>query len=321
MPGITGMGNTFNLPNFVGELFELTPSDTPLLSAIGGLTGGKSVNATEFQWQTYDLREAGQNTKLEGAVAPTAESRVRSNASNILQIHQESIDISYTKQAAVGQYAGLNVNGANPVLDEMSFQTQAMIKQIARDVEYSFIRGEYAKPTTNATARKTRGILEAITTNVITNATDAQLTEKMLLDLMQKVWDSGGIRESETATVIVNSTLKRALSKIFVTDKNYQESTRNVGGVNLQTIETDFGSLNIMLNRHMPVKEIAVVSMEQLSPVFMAIPNKGHFFLEELAKTGANTKYQIYGEIGLEYGSEISHGKITGVIPSPVTGG
>jgi hypothetical protein len=33
-------GTTFNLPNFVGELFELTPADTPFLSAIGGLTGG-----------------------------------------------------------------------------------------------------------------------------------------------------------------------------------------------------------------------------------------------------------------------------------------
>lgn len=168
MPGITGIGTTYNLPNFVGELFQTTPSDTPFLSAIGGLTGGKSTSATEFQWQTYDLRDAGQNAKTEGASAPNAEARVRSNASNILQIHQESIDVSYTKQAAVGNFSGLNIPGRNPVLDELGWQTNVKLKQIARDVEYSFIRGAYHKPADNTTARKTRGILEAITTNIIT---------------------------------------------------------------------------------------------------------------------------------------------------------
>jgi len=311
MPGITGMGTTFNLPNFVGELFELTPADTPFLSAIGGLTGGEQTTATEFQWQTYDLRDADQNVKLEGAEAPPGEARVRSAASNIVQIHQEAVDISYTKQAAVGNLSGLNIPGSNPVQDELSWQITQMLKQIARDVEYSFIRGTYHKPADNTTARKTRGILEAIVTNVIANAEPTVLTEDMVLDLMQAVWDNGGIKESETATLMTNSTLKRALSKIFITDKNYNEETRNVGGVNLQTIETDFGRINIMLNRNMPADQLALVSMEMCAPVFMLIPGKGHMFAEELAKVGANTKYQIYGEIGLKYGNEIAHGKIT----------
>lgn len=313
MSGITGMGTTFNLPNFVGELFELTPSDTPFLSAIGGLTGGEQTTATEFQWQTYDLRDAAQNTRVEGATAPGGESRVRVAASNIVQIHQEAVDISYTKQAAVGNLSGLNIPGGNPVQDELNWQITVMLKQIARDVEYSFIRGTYHKPSDNTTARKTRGILAAITTNVITNAEPADLTEKMVLDLMQKVWDNGGIKESETATLMVNSSLKRALSKIFITDKSYGEQTRNVGGINLQTIETDFGRVNVMLNRNMPADQLVVVSMEACAPVFLLIPGKGHMFVEELAKVGANTNYQIYGEIGLKYGNEITHGKITNV--------
>lgn len=315
MPGITGMGTTYNLPNFVGELFLTTPSDTPFLSAIGGLTGGKSTKAIEFQWQTYDLRASNQNTKTEGANAPAAEARVRVSANNLVEIHQEAIDVSYTKQAATGQYAGLNISGDNPVKDELAFQTNVMLKQIARDVEYSFIRGEYHKPSDNTTARKTRGLLEAITTNVIDNTAPEELTETMILDLMQKVWDNGGIKESETATLMTNSALKRALSKIFITDKNYREQTRIVGGVNLQTIETDFGKVNIMLNRNMPVDELAVISLEMCSPVFLEIPEKGHMFVEPLAQIGASSRYQIYGEIGLEYGNQIAHGKITNVIP------
>src|SRR6185312_9133227 len=104
MAGITGMGTTYNLPNYVGELFAASPEETPLLSAIGGLTGGESVGATEFGWQGYDLRDAEDNRqRKEGADAPTAEERVRYNASNVLEIHQEAVDISYTKQGATKQ--------------------------------------------------------------------------------------------------------------------------------------------------------------------------------------------------------------------------
>lgn len=322
MAGITGQGTTFNLPNYVGELFAVTPTDTPFLSAIGGLTGGERATSTLFQWQGYDLRAADDSRqRVEGANAPTAEERVRFNVDNVVEIHQEALEVSYTKLAATGQYnstgsahpGSAGIDGSNPVTDELDWQTQQHLIQIARDIEKSFITGTFANPATNATARKTRGILEAITTNVITNGTAAALTEAMVLDLLQDVWESGGIQVSETATIMVNAWQKRTLTKIFVTDKNYQESTRNVGGVNLQTVETDFGMLNIMLNRYMPVDQLAVVSLDQCAPVFLDIPGKGFLFTEPLAKVGSAERFQIYGEIGLKYGNEKAHGKITGL--------
>ncbi|MFD4264141.1 DUF5309 family protein, partial [Streptomyces sp. NPDC058534] len=92
---------------------------------------------------------------------------------------------------------------------------------------------------------------------------------------------------------------------------NYREESRTVGGVRVQTIETDFGTLNLMLNRHMPADDLAVVSLEQCMPVFQEIPGKGHFFAEPLARTGAKDRTQLYGEVGLNYGNERTHGKIT----------
>ena len=38
-------------------------------------------------------------------------------------------------------------------------------------------------------------------------------------------------------------------------------------------------------------------------------------FEEELAKTGASDKSQIYGEIGLEYGNQAAHGVLRGLLP------
>lgn len=315
MAGISGLGTTYNLPNFVGELFGVSPEDTPFLSAIGGLTGGVSETATIFSWSSYDLRDAADDRqRLEGADAPAADSRVRVSGSNVLEIHQEQVAVSYTKQAAVGQVSSTTVLGSQAVQDELSWQLTQAFKAKARDVEKTFISGTYNLPTDNLAARKTRGLLPAISTNVETNATAAALTEAMVLDLMQKVWTNGGIQESETRTVIVNAKQKRALTKIFVKDAGYKEDTRNVGGVALQTFETDFGKCNIMLNRYMPVDQLAVVSLEECAPHFLEIPGKGHFFAEPLAKTGAADKVQLYGEIGLGYGNERKHGKITGLL-------
>ena len=316
MPGITGLGTTFNLPNYVGELFSVSTEDTPFLSAIGGLTGGVSVNSVLFTWSTYDLRDAEDDRqRLEGADAPTAEGRARQAAYNVLEIHQEQVAVSYTKQAATNQFgspATQFVSGSNAVTDELGWQLTQEFKQIARDVEKSFISGTYAFPANNSSPRKTRGLLEAIDTNEVA-AGGAALASDDVLDLMQLVWENGGIQESETRTIMVGASVKRQLTELFVSDKGYQESTRNVGGVNLQTIETDFGRTNLMLNRYVPNDTLIVVSLEECAPRFLEIPGKGHFFAEPLAKTGSSEKVQIYGEIGLSYGNELKHGKITGI--------
>ena len=326
MPGITGQGNTYNLPNYVGELFAASREDTPLLSAIGGLTGGRSTTATLFEWQGYDLRDPDANRqRLEGADAPAGEERVRFHANNVVEIHQESVEISYTKQGATGNRSTdgmptVSVGGTVIPADELGWQITQQLKQISRDVEASFITGTYRNPTDNTTPRKTRGLIEAITTNSrSTEHTAAQLTADDVLDLAQLAWDNGGIRETETRTIVVNSTLKRALTRAFVTDRNYREETRNVGGVNLQTIETDFGRFNIMLDPYVPKDKLLVLSLEELAPRFLEIPGKGHFFAEPLAKTGAADKVQLYGEIGLEYGNEKAHAILTVGANTPST--
>lgn len=324
MAGITGQGDTFDLPNYTGELFCLTPQDTPFLSSIGGLTGGIDANGTiSHSWQTYDLRSASSTRqRLEGADAPTAEARVRANVFNILEIHQEALELSYTKLAAINQLDGSgrahpnggSLNGSNPVTNELDWQLKQHIIQKARDIEYTFINGTFNEPSDNSTARRTRGLLEATATNVVdlndANISTTGVLKDAVLDLMQEVWENGGIQIEETRTLMCNASVKRELTREFVTAAGYAEGSRNVGGVNVTTIETDFGKVNIMLNRHMPTDTLSVVSLEDCAPVFLPIPGKGHFFVEPLAKAGAAEKVQLYGEIGLKYGDETKHGKI-----------
>ena len=317
MATITGIATTYNCPNYVGELFAASPEDTPFLSAIGGLTGGESVGATTITWEGYDLRDADDSRqRTEGADATALEARARFSASNVLEIHQEAVAVSYTKLGATRQVgsgtSATQVTADTMPADELAWQVEQKLKEVARDIEKAFLTGVYSNPTTNTTPRKTRGLINAITTNTATTTHKAgELTEDEILDLMQKVWTAGGMRESETRTVIVNATLKRALSRIFLKDAGYRHSDRNVGGVNLQTFETDFGTCNIMLSGLMPVDKLVVASLEQIKPAFLEVAGKGHLFAEPLSKTGAAEKVQLYCETGLIYGNEKAHGVLT----------
>lgn len=168
MAGITGLGTTYNLPNYTGILYQLSRSETPFFSAIGGLSGGRQTTETSFEWQTFDLRDAAQPDGIvEGADAPTAQARVRANVSNVVQIHQEAVSIAYSKLAAIGLKSGVNSEQTNPVRNELDWQVEVMLKQMVRDIEVSFLTGAYQAPANNSTGRKTRGLLTAATTNAM----------------------------------------------------------------------------------------------------------------------------------------------------------
>jgi hypothetical protein len=212
--------------------------------------------------------------------------------------------------------AGANLAIAEPAINEAAWQISNEIKAIARDVNATYLRGVYQRPADNTTPRKTRGLNTAITTNVTAVAANAPLTKKVVLDAMQQAWINGGWREDETRTIITGAIGKRQLTDIFVTQAGYQEQSRNVGGVNVQTIETDFGKANIMLEPAQAADTLTFASLDVIKPVGLEIPGKGVFFVEPLAKTGASERSQIYGEFGLEYGAEIQHAKITGFGPA-----
>lgn len=303
---VSGQGTTFNLPNYVGELFALTPTETPFLSAIGGLTGGRITRSKEFSFQDYELPAASQpENNLEGQNAPSSTLVDRSQVTNVVQIFHETIEISYTKQAATGNIAGTSILGDQPVLNEVDWQTQRKLEKIARDIEYTFINGVYSNPVTNTNpGRKTRGMLSAISTNVIdgTATTNFKATFNSLL---RKMYENGAPFTSNTV-VVVNGYQKEQISDTY----GYAPEDRRIGGVNIQQIETDYGIFGVMLNRYMPTDTLLVADLSVCAPVFLEIPGKGFLFREELARTGAAYKYQIYGEIGLQHGPETFHGVI-----------
>jgi hypothetical protein len=315
MGAVSGQGTTYNLPNYHGELYQVTPTETPFLSAIGGLTGGKMTKSVEFEWQTEDRRTStANNSVVEGNAAPTAAERSRSNVSNVVEIHQSAVEVSYTRQAATGMYSGINIgDNDNPVGDELDHQIMIELQSMAVDVEMSFLTGTYQKPANNSTPRKTRGLLTAISTNVNANGGTPRALTKAIVDTTLSTMFGNGARLPQASTVfLLGPGQKIALSNLYSTAVlNQPTMTRNIGGVAIDTIVTDFGTFGVMLDRWMPTGKIAVVDLSVCAPVWLEIPGKGLLFAEQLAKTGASEKWQLYGEIGLEYGAETYHGLIS----------
>lgn len=309
MATVSGQGTTFVLPNYTGDLYTVAPSDAPLLSSIGGLNGGVSVPAVEFEWQTEDLEATSvNNAVVEGATAPTASGVSRSNVNNVVEIHHEAVEITYTKQWAVAQHAGINTEGTNPIRDELARQIDLKLKKIAVDVEKSFLSGVYAKPVNNATPRKTRGLLTAITTNVFANGGTPRALSKSIVDnALSAMFAAGSPLNNDNTVLLVGPAAKITLSNLYLAAQlNVPSPSRNIGGVAIDTIITDFGTFGVMLDRWMPAGGVAVVDLSVLRPRYLG-PG---FVVEELAKVGSSRKFQLYGEIGLEYGPEVYHGYI-----------
>ncbi len=313
---VTGTGNTWNLPNYVGELFTCSPTKTPLLSMIGGLSGGLKTESNEFSTGVlYEFPDAVQPAISETAseTAPTATAIGREQTSNVTQIFHETISISYGKQANRGRLSGLNIAGqhANPA-NEVDWQIARRLEKIARDVEYTFINGVYQKSTDAATPNKTRGMLELCAGGTTIAAGGAALSLDLLKSLYKMMADAGA--NFGNMVLFCNSFQKQAITALYEKQLGYNTpATRSVGGMNISEIENDFFKMGIAYDPFMPADQILIADIAAIAPVFQEVPGKGVLFVEDLAKTGASDRKQIYGEIGLDHGPSFLHASITGL--------
>lgn len=307
-----GAGTTWNLPNYIGEIFTSDFEKTPILSMSGGLNGVKQTNNFEFPIdQQYDHETAAQPAITETAslTAPTAISYVRAQTKNVCQIFHEQVSLSYEKLANAGRLLGINTSGTNVnPANEMDFQTATALKKIARDAEFTLIQGTYQIATDAGTANKTRGLNAAAATTVAAGSVD--ITKIMIDSLLKAMYDAGA--EFGNMVFCVNSWNKQKISDVYA----YAPQDRNVGGVNIKQVETDFGNIGVLLDPFQLASVVGVYDLNHVSVVSQPVPGKGHMFYEALAKTGAAEKGQIFGKLGLDHGPTFMHGKITGTSTS-----
>lgn len=308
------LATSFGVLNYSGMLFNKGNTRTPLSAIIGGRA--KTTNHVEFvTGQEYTAGGDGSQPEISenaSLTAPDASVVTREQKTNVTQIFQESVGISYAKQSNMGTLAGVNIANqqANPV-NELDFQVAAKIQKINRDIEYTFINGVFNKATSDATVNKTRGLIPAITTNV-TAMGNKPLGLWDIADMVKKIYGANAPTDglclwcdAITLFQINADAVQNGLTII--------PAAREINGIALSSVVTPIGVVYLYLGECLPSGTALLLNLDVIAPVYQPVPGKGNFFLEQLAKVGAGEKYQLFGQIGLDHGPEWYHGKFTGI--------
>lgn len=308
------LATSFGVLNYSGMLFNKGNTRTPLSAIIGGRA--KTTNHVEFvTGQEYTAGGDGSQPEISenaSLTAPDASVVTREQKTNVTQIFQESVGISYAKQSNMGTLAGVNIANqqANPV-NELDFQVAAKIQKINRDIEYTFINGVFNKATSDATVNKTRGLIPAITTNV-TVMGNKPLGLWDIADMVKKIYGANAPTDglclwcdAITLFQINADAVQNGLTVI--------PAAREINGIALSSVVTPIGIVYLYLGECLPAGTALLLNLDVIAPVYQPVPGKGNFFLEQLAKVGAGEKYQLFGQIGLDHGPEWYHGKFTSI--------
>jgi len=326
MSNTTGDGTSWNLPNYIGTIYMVgSDNKTPFLNMMGGLEGG-SVRLVGDQTfavsQPYDLAAASVATISESesvAGPPTEVQYVRTAEYNTTQIVQRAVSVSYVKLSARGQVKfdasisdniGIDASDWNQSGNELDFQINSNLKQIAKNLEYACFQGTYNQATSVAEPATTRG-LEAVA--VLSNSIAAgsvDLSKDLVNRLLRAMLEDGA--EFENPVIFCNAFQKQQLSNEY----GYEPESRNVGGVNIQQIITDFCMLGVAYSPQVSTDTIVITDMAYMHPVWLPVPGKGILFYEELSKIGAAETGQLFGQFGLDYGPKEFTGSITNLTTS-----
>ena len=305
---------SFGVPNYSGLLFNKGNVRTPFSSIIGSRT--KQTNHVEFvTGQEYTGGGDGSQPNISEAAsltAPYASVVTRSQKTNVTQIFQEAVGISYGKMSNMGTLSGINIQNqaANPQ-NELDFQVGVKMQKIARDIEYTFINGVYNKAAADDEVNKTRGMIPAITSNEI--AMDGKALGLWGIAEGVKCIDDGNAPIDGLVLWCDATTLFQINADAVANGLTIVPASREINGIKLSSVITPLGEVFLMKGECLPAGTALLLDLNVIAPVFQPVPGKGNFFLEQLAKVGAGEKYQIFGQVGLDHGPEWFHAKFTGI--------
>lgn len=305
---------SFGVLNYSGMLFNKGNTRTPLSSIIG--SRAKTTNHVEFvTGQEYTAGGDGSQPEISetaSLTAPDATVTTREQKTNVTQIFQETVGVSYAKQSNMGTLNGLNVaNQQENPMNELDFQIAAKMQKVNRDIEYTFINGVYNKATSDATANRMRGLIPAITSNVMAMG-KKPLGLWDIAEMVKKIY--GANAPTDGLCVWCDATTLFQINADAVQNGlTVVPAARNINGIALSSVVTPIGVVYLHLGECLPAGTALLLNLSVIAPVYQPVPGKGNFFLEPLAKVGAGEKYQLFGQIGLDHGPEWYHGKFTGI--------
>ena len=263
------------------EVIQVTSVDSATVCTVvrgyGSTTGEAHTTASTWRIIAHPAQE--------GQDAPADESKTRTKVSNYTQIFQRGINVSYTMRSVL--QAG--------VADEYTFQVARRLMEVMRELDSSLVLGiSSVSQGSDTVYRSMGGIVEfASQSGGNTDSTSEALTLSVVNDMCEDIWDDGGVPNF----ILVPGKQKRAITAF---DQSARRSVYDatVAGYVVDRIITDLGFvLDVIVDPWMPDDTVVIGDLNKIR----VMPLRGSAMrAEDLARTGAAFKGQIYGEYTCE---------------------
>ena len=271
-----------NREDLLDLITNTTPQDTQLIS---GLARSKA-ESVRHEWLTDTLKTVGVNAFAEGVDASYPATTNPTRLVNYTQIIREGYSVSDSEEAALK--AGFT--------SRVSYEDMKALMNWKNDAEFAVMRASLVCGSGSA-ARQMTGIKNFMTSNNYTNASGVSLTESLLNDRLQDVWNDG----SEVDAIYVPMYLKRKISGFSAnTTRNVRSEDRRLVQ-SIDVYQADAAKLvKLFPHRYVTVTgdtnyDIVGIQEDKWRIAYLRAP-----FTRALAKTGDATNKEAVGELTLE---------------------
>lgn len=305
---VTTYSTVGNLEDLIDKVFMISPSDTPLTSAIEKV----DADGVYHEWQTDSLRAPNaSNAAVEGADATYAAQTPTARIGNRCQIVQDTFSVSGTQEA---------VKKAGP--KEIARLSAKKAVELKKDIEAASIVNGTSITGSSSVARTMRGLKGWIATNFNGGAgsaapvpstntapvagTNRAWAETILKSMLLGAYNAGGnVSQLHVRPVdkqVTSTFTGNAVRQVEVTGTGKAAVLNSAYAV----YAGDFGNVSIIPNRVMGGIATPDNAAYAVDTDMWALATLRPFDKEELAKTGDARNFQITWEGTLEARNEAS---------------
>jgi len=231
---------------------------------------------------------------IQGSDLLGARSTTKTGKFNYTQIFEEEVKVSKTMQSTA-KYTRQN---------DPEYQIGSQLEIIGVNLERTLLFGRKVAASAGV-ASSMDGVKAVISTNVY-NKASAALTQAMMEDAMAAIWSAGG----DPNLMLVNATQQRRINTFLdgYRETDYEDT---VLGTAVRRYKTNFGSVDILLDRHMPEAEVWILDQDKIG--FGPLSGRALSTMKLPPLSKEYDVWQISGEYTAEVRLEASHSRIYGL--------
>lgn len=254
---------------------------TPLTSMLMAKGNIEKALSTVYTWREKTIDNTEDLSAVEGEDTTIFFETARAELNNILEIFKKGASISGTALAMKSTQLAEEVNDR--------------LLELKINMEKKFINGTKNDGSLTPFKRQLSGLIEmADPSNAV--AVTGTVTEDKIKEVMRNLWNQDLAEGNVYA--FVNADIKEDIDAIYKDKYGYSHVTTNFGLL-VDSINTNYGTVQFVLSKHVPVDKIVVFNDNYVDLAYLREP---HF--EPLAKTGDSVKGQVVAEATLKVGSK-----------------